>query len=97
ADGLALSSRNQYLSAAERETAPVLHAELQRLAQQLMSNKLSMPEFEALLAETSQRISNAGFNIDYLEVKTDALKSVINDAEVFNVENENLIILVAAW
>lgn len=97
ADGLALSSRNQYLSAAERETAPVLHAELQRLAQQLMSNKLSMPEFDALLAETSQRISNAGFNIDYLEVKTDALKSVINDAEVFNVENENLIILVAAW
>lgn len=97
ADGLALSSRNQYLSVAERKIAPVLHAELQRLAQQLTNYKPSMPEFDALLAETSQRISEAGFNIDYLEVKTDALKSVVNDAAVFNVENENLIILVAAW
>ena len=34
-DGLALSSRNQYLTAAERQTAPVLHEVLEDLAEQL--------------------------------------------------------------
>ena len=97
ADGLALSSRNQYLSVAERKTAPVLHAELQRLAQQLTNHKLSMPEFDALIAETSQRISDAGFNIDYLEIKTEQLGSINNHHDSFSDKSSHLIILVAAW
>ena len=97
ADGLALSSRNQYLSVAERKTAPVLHAELQRLAQQLTNHKLSMPEFDALIAETSQRISDAGFNIDYLEIKTEQLCSINNHHDSFSAKSSHLIILVAAW
>ena len=97
ADGLALSSRNQYLSVAERKTAPILHAELQRLAQQLTNHKLSMPEVDALLAETSQRISDAGFNIDYLEIKNEQLGSINNRNDSVSAKSSHLIILVAAW
>lgn len=97
ADGLALSSRNQYLSVAERKTAPILHAELQRLAQQLTNHKPSMPEVDALLAETSQRISDAGFNIDYLEIKNEQLGSINNRNDSCSAKSSHLIILVAAW
>ena len=107
ADGLALSSRNQYLSAAERKTAPVLHMELQRLAQklaqQLTCNKQGMQGFDALLAEAHQRISDAGFNIDYLEIKTDQLGTIdtsdTSDSSEAkgNGRSSHLMILVAAW
>lgn len=101
-DGLALSSRNQYLSAGERQIAPVLHRELQRLAHQLKSDELSEEQTKSLLAETYTRITDAGFTIDYLEIKTDELDSVMNDstsiyAKIFNIERKDLIILVAAW
>jgi|TARA_R110002020_G_scaffold138971_2_gene309601 pantoate--beta-alanine ligase len=97
ADGLALSSRNQYLSAAERQIAPVLHQELQHLAQQLKNNAHNQQAVESLLTETRNRITDAGFTIDYLDIKTDALDSLVNTGAMFNAENKNLIILVAAW
>ncbi|WP_201576142.1 pantoate--beta-alanine ligase [Psychrobacter sp. H8-1] len=95
ADGLALSSRNQYLSAAERQMAPILHQELQRLAQQLMAGN-DQHELKSLLAETQTRITDAGFTIDYLELKTEQLDAVDN-VESLKENNQKLIILVAAW
>lgn len=95
ADGLALSSRNQYLSAAERQMAPILHQELQRLAQQLMAGN-DQHELKSLLAETHTRITDAGFTIDYLELKTEQLDTVDN-VESLKENNQKLIILVAAW
>ena len=97
ADGLALSSRNQYLSATEREVAPVIHQALQYLAKQLEKGEQSQQVVQSLLAETHQRITDAGFIIDYLDIKTDTLESLTNDTVTFNVENKNLMILVAAW
>ena len=96
-DGLALSSRNQYLSGSERQVAPVLHQALQDLAQKLKNIALSQKAFGDLLVETRTRISDAGFTIDYLEVKTEALGSVVSDSTIFNTKNENMVILVAAW
>lgn len=96
-DGLALSSRNQYLSATEREAAPVIHQALQYLAKQLERGEQSQQAVQSLLAETHQRITDAGFIIDYLDIKTDTLESLTNDTLTFNVENKNLMILVAAW
>ena len=97
ADGLALSSRNQYLSATEREVAPVIHQALQYLAKQLERGEQSQQAVQSLLAETHQRITDAGFIIDYLDIKTDTLESLTNDTVTFNAENKNLMILVAAW
>lgn len=68
-DGLALSSRNQYLSDGERQAAPILHQELQYLAQQLIDSKDVEQDLETLIAESSKRITAVGFDIDYLEVK----------------------------
>ena len=95
-DGLALSSRNQYLTNAERQIAPVLHQELQRLAQQLATGKLDQQRLEASLAETHLRLTDAGFRVDYLEIKTDQLDSAI-DAKDSDIAGKRLIILVAAW
>lgn len=97
ADGLALSSRNQYLSATEREVAPVIHQALQYLAKQLEKGEQSQQAVQSLLAETHQRITDAGFIIDYLDIKTDTLESLTNDTVTFNAENKSLMILVAAW
>ena len=90
-DGLALSSRNQYLSESERQTAPILQQELQYLAKQISDNKQPL---EVLLTAALERITGAGFIIDYLEVKTAELTAV--DDESIN-NHQVLVILVAAW
>ncbi|WAI88942.1 Pantothenate synthetase [Psychrobacter sp. SC65A.3] len=90
-DGLALSSRNQYLSESERQTAPILQQELQYLAKQISDNKQPL---EVLLTAAHERITSAGFMIDYLEVKTTELIAV--DDESIN-NHQVLVILVAAW
>lgn len=101
-DGLALSSRNQYLSADERQIAPMLHQELQRLAQNLLNAKHPRQTLETALADTRTRITEAGFTIDYLAVKTLELDSVASNTLSgnnmnANKERQDLIILVAAW
>jgi pantoate--beta-alanine ligase len=96
-DGLALSSRNQYLTESERQVAPILHRALRDLATQLKGGGINQQTFESLLADKRTRISDAGFTIDYLEVKTEALGSVVSDSTTFNIENKNIVILVAAW
>ena len=98
ADGLALSSRNQYLTAAERQIAPILHQELQRLAQNITASKLTQQQLEALLTESQTRITTAGFTIDYLQLKTAELDTV-KTADLAASQNapQELFILVAAW
>lgn len=99
ADGLALSSRNQYLTETERNIAPMLHQELQRLADQLMNGAYIERGLEHLLAAASARITAAGFIIDYLEVKTAQLDAFEIDGKstTFAGNQQDLVILVAAW
>ena len=102
ADGLALSSRNQYLSADERKIAPVLQQELQRLAQQLKLGAHIEQGFDALITETASRITAAGFIIDYLELKTVQLENISTNRSSQSTNSteslpQHLIIVVAAW
>ena len=99
ADGLALSSRNQYLTETERNIAPILHQELQLLADQLMNGAHIEQGLEHLLAAASARITAAGFIIDYLEVKTAQLDALEIDEKstTFAGSQQDLVILVAAW
>ena len=65
-DGLALSSRNQYLSDAERQIAPRLWQTLQDCAQTLRG--APNVSAENTLAQASQDLAAAGFTIHYLEL-----------------------------
>lgn len=65
-DGLALSSRNGYLSAEERAIAPVIHRTLQWMAERLRAGD----DRTALRAQALQRLEAAGLRPDYLELRT---------------------------
>jgi pantoate--beta-alanine ligase len=64
-DGLALSSRNVYLSAQERAIAPALHRALTDSAAQIASGKPA----DAVLALARVALSGVGFAVDYLEAR----------------------------
>jgi pantoate--beta-alanine ligase len=64
-DGLAMSSRNAYLSASERESAPLLYATLVRLADAMCGGQApSDAEWDAARA-----LAAAGFKPDYVSVR----------------------------
>ena len=60
-DGLALSSRNRYLAAAERARAPALHRALRHAAGQLAAGA----EAAASCAEATAALTADGFAVDY--------------------------------
>ena len=64
-DGLALSSRNAYLSAGERRNAPVLYRVLKQGAARI---KRGEPP-ASVLSEGAAEIMRAGFTLDYLEAR----------------------------
>ena len=64
-DGLAMSSRNVYLSPEERATAPVLHKAMKDTAKRLKAGD----SFKAALASGAATIAAAGFALDYFEAR----------------------------
>ncbi|MBV8063434.1 MAG: 4-phosphopantoate--beta-alanine ligase, partial [Nevskia sp.] len=87
ADGLALSSRNQYLDAAERVLAPRLHAALRNVAAAITDGQR---DFEALCAQQWAQLEGAGFKPQYLEVRAPDLSAPAAGAT-------SLVILTAAY
>ena len=88
ADGLALSSRNGYLSAEERAVAPALYATLRKTAEQLQAGAQDYPALEDAAKAT---LTAAGFRPDYFEIRRpdDLRRPDPGDAE--------LRIFAAAW
>jgi pantoate--beta-alanine ligase len=64
-DGLALSSRNAYLSESERATAPTLHRVLRDCASKIAGGAL----IAQVLDEGGAAIERAGFALDYFEAR----------------------------
>ncbi|MBX3520583.1 MAG: pantoate--beta-alanine ligase [Xanthobacteraceae bacterium] len=64
-DGLALSSRNVYLSPTERAAAPVLHRVLKESAKAIAAGE----PVEAVLSRGRAKIMAEGFKLDYLEAR----------------------------
>ena len=88
ADGLALSSRNGYLSAEQRSVAPALYRSLQQLAERLRSGET---DHAALVAEARRSQEAAGFRPDYLEIReASSLRPATAD-------DRKLVLLTAAY
>ncbi|WP_308033975.1 pantoate--beta-alanine ligase [Neisseria lactamica] len=86
-DGLALSSRNQYLSAAERAEAPRLYRELKAVAESLAQGGL---DYAGLEKRAAQSLTEHGWTVDYVEIRhADTL-------EVARTGDRRLVILAAA-
>ncbi|WP_373796614.1 pantoate--beta-alanine ligase [Neisseria dentiae] len=86
-DGLALSSRNQYLSEQECAEAPRLYRELRAIADAVRSGNLAYAVLEQAAA---QRLGEAGWTVDYIEVRR------ADDLSVAHAGDKNLVILAAA-
>lgn len=74
-DGLAMSSRNQYLSPDERRTATEIHRTLQFMRERLQT---VAPRAE-VEAEASLRLVRAGFAVDYAAIRLPSLDEPADD------------------
>jgi pantoate--beta-alanine ligase len=87
-DGLAMSSRNRYLTPVERGQAPALHRALARVRARLRGGER---DFAQLTADARTELTSAGFRPDYVEIRRQG------DLAVATAESaEPLIVLAAA-
>lgn len=87
-DGLALSSRNGYLSPEQRAAAPALYRTLKTMAEAITKGQRDYP---ALIAEGQVQLVAAGFRPDYLEVRhAVTLRPAM-------IDDRDLVILAAAY
>ncbi|WP_447735763.1 pantoate--beta-alanine ligase [Rhodanobacter soli] len=86
-DGLALSSRNQYLSVEERTRAPLIHDTLLKMRELLAQGH----PWQAIEQTAAARLARAGFVPDYV-----AIRRAEDLAEPAEGEHEGLVALVAA-
>ena len=87
-DGLALSSRNGYLSAEQRQVAPQLFATLKDMADSICGGR---DDFSRLTLDGLKHLEKAGFRPDYLEIRE---AGSLRPAQAGDKE---LVILVAAY
>ncbi|WDB46936.1 pantoate--beta-alanine ligase [Escherichia albertii] len=87
-DGLALSSRNGYLTAEQRKIAPGLYKVLSSIADKLQSGERDLDE---IITIAGQELNEKGFRADDIQIR---------DADTLLEVSENskrVVILVAAW
>jgi len=87
ADGLAMSSRNTYLSSLHRQLAPMLYQALCATRDAILSGN---QDFRAVIDQQVQILTRAGFMVEYFNFcrSTDLLEANLND--------QNLVLLLAA-
>ena len=87
-DGLAMSSRNNYLTAKQRVIAPRLYEEINTLADAILAGRR---DFRQLTTTAKNKLAEAGFNPDFIE-----LRSAETLLQVGH-EDKHLVILAAAF
>jgi pantoate--beta-alanine ligase len=91
ADGLAMSSRNRFLSAGERREAPRLYRGLNALRARLLAGE---KDVAALEADVVRELSEHGWQVDYIAVRRQRdLKPPVQDEVI---AGEPLVVLAAA-
>lgn len=66
ANGLAMSSRNAYLSPAEKERAAMIYRALSRAVSAIQDGER---DYSALEKKTREELQNAGFGVDYVSIR----------------------------
>ncbi len=87
-DGLAMSSRNGYLTEKERKIAPLLYQTLEKLSEQIIAGRR---DYRALIKEHSLTLYNSGFKTDYIEIRA------ANTLSPPSHEDTELVLLAAAF
>jgi hypothetical protein len=87
-DGLALSSRNAYLSARERAEAPRLYRLLQRISAEVRAGER---DFTRLEREATDELDRNGWKTDYVAVRRQSDLQVPED-----VVEQSLVVLAAS-
>ena len=88
ADGLAMSSRNAYLSPGDRAKAPRLHAALVAAAEAIRYGTTP----DVALAGAQSKLTAVGFRVDYVKLRNANTLAPVKDAE-----KEPKRLLAAAW
>ena len=90
-DGLALSSRNGYLSTEERKEAPTLYQQLNEVAQAVRDGHISLSQLEM---QAQEKLSARGWLPDYIAIRkqSDLQKPTAEDLE----QQAPLVVLAAA-
>jgi len=86
-DGLALSSRNSYLSEVQRAKAPLLYEALSSVGEELQNGRRNFSELEKV---ANQKLVDAGFAVEYFAIRR-ALNLEIPDRDC-----DDLVVLAAA-
>ena len=87
-DGLAMSSRNHYLSAVEREAAPELYRTITDIAKAISQGRR---DFSALSSAAIESLKTLGFKVDYIEIRS--ASTLLHPSH----EERHLVILAAAF
>lgn len=86
-DGLALSSRNGYLSVDDRAIAPTLYKTLTAISTEILSGDR---DFNELCTDGCKVLEQAGFEVDYLEIRR------CNDLATATASDEHIAVFAAA-
>ncbi len=84
-DGLALSSRNQYLTGAERTEAPLFPHTLQAMKLRVLAGERNFDQLQQQAAET---LTSRGWQVDYVAIR--------NRSDLMKADSDHLVILAAA-
>ncbi|MCY7296774.1 pantoate--beta-alanine ligase [Alteromonas sp. a30] len=87
-DGLAMSSRNNYLTPEERAIAPKIYANIVGLGEEVRKGRR---DFLALIAEYKGKLNAVGFKVDYIEIRS--ADTLLHPSH----EETKLVVLVAAF
>jgi pantoate--beta-alanine ligase len=87
-DGLAMSSRNIYLTESERNIAALFNQQLQRLVLEVKNGNRN---FKILQLSAANELNNAGFKADYIEIRR------AYDLQSASKEDIDLVVVAAVW
>jgi pantoate--beta-alanine ligase len=87
-DGLAMSSRNSYLSVAERSKAPLFYKTLKALVYTIKQGERDYPK---ILDKAKQKLKKQGFIPDYLSILRQ------QDLTLAQAEDVDIVVLGATW